>query len=193
MEIDVWLYLAHPDDSVLEQLTEFFDNEELEEEEFAEFAASVDTERGHKLTNELFAQSSVESYCRQDEFEEEPGGIRSFSFLQGTGGEHQMTHLVGFLHDLIPGLTVQAWGFGDEDPWEFFIKIEDGEVVRREFEPGEDDDRDQRARDTIYEWWHEDMPEGIEVGLLNEDDDDMPEGIEDGPSDEDDENDDEYH
>ena len=59
--------------------------------------------------------------------------------------------------------------------------------------PPDEVDSDQRARGTIYEWWHEDMPKGIEVGLLNEGDDDLPEGIEDGPSDEDDEDDEDYY
>jgi len=171
MEIDAWLYLAHPDDTVLDRITDLFEGGELGEEEFGEFAASFDPKRGQDLARALFAQFYVKSFFGEGRFADEPGGFRSVGILQGTGGEDSMTHLVGFLNDLIPGLHVQAWGYGDEDPWEFFIKIEDGKPVRREFEPGEDDERDLEAIETIYEWWHRDMPEGIEVGILNEDDD----------------------
>ena len=72
------------------------------------------------------------------------------------------------LYHLCPGIQAQAWGMGDDDPWEFWLKHEDGHLVRHDAEPF--DGYDARIRSTIYRWWHDGLPDVIREGMLNDSD-----------------------
>ena len=103
-----------------------------------------------------------------------------------------MVHLIDFLYALIPGIHAQAWGYTEEDPWEFFIKFEDGRAIKQEHTPFEDARMDADALHYIYPWWHEDMPDEIEAGLLSADDEDLEDEDDEFDDDDDDDDDDEY-
>ena len=73
-----------------------------------------------------------------------------------------------FLKGLLPNIHAQAWGCGDDDPWEFWFKFEGDELIREDDEPLNDPDEDEEIKASIYAWWHQDLPPEIKEGFLNE-------------------------
>jgi hypothetical protein len=170
--IHTTLYITHEDESVLSSLANALAGEPLDKAKALTFAREFNPTT-EPLVEDLFKHRYVSDFGI-DEVDEEHGYI-VLHMEQGEWGDAAMVHLIDFLYALIPGIHAQAWGYTDEEPWEFFIKYEDGRAIKQEHTPWEDAHMDADALEYIYSWWHEDMPDEIEAGLLSdeaEDDDD---------------------
>lgn len=179
-EIHTQLYITHDDRELLGKLVDALDGSALSEDATRELALEFNP-GAEKLVEELFSNQSVESFDFNEGVDEE-GEYCVLHLNQTDWGDTNMVHFIDFLYALIPGIHAQAWGYTEEDPWEFFIKYEDGRAIKQEHVPWEDEQMDENAIEYIYHWWHEDLPEEIEAGLLSvesdeheddEDDDDF--------------------
>jgi hypothetical protein len=97
------------------------------------------------------------------------GDFHVAHLVNGGSGHYIAGNLVKFINELCQGVHCQGWGCGDDDPWEYWFKYQDGRVIRCDDEPYMDGN-DAWTKSTVYRWWHEDMPENIKAGFLNEDD-----------------------
>ena len=168
------LYYKHGDAEVMRMLDALFREVTGDEQRFTEICRSLNPERGEELAQGMFdlvddvdCDLSAESLSRI-------AGYSVLHFVHGSAGDEIVGSIVGFLYRLVPGIHAQAWGCGDDDPWEFWFKYQDGEVVREDDEPFMGDD-DEEIRDTIYKWWHEGMPEEIREGFLNQENEECEE------------------
>lgn len=97
--------------------------------------------------------SAIHGFCRAD-------------FICGHGAQKFALSTLRLLDELSPDITLRAWGTGDEDPWEFWVKRENGQSTCLEDSP--ETGRDRRIFGTVYRWWHEGMPVELREGLINE-------------------------
>lgn len=74
--------------------------------------------------------------------------------------------LVGYFHSLNDGIESLAYVYGDEDPWECWVKIHHGAPFVLECAPYSGDDA--FIVGTVYRWWHEGVPSEIREGMLSE-------------------------
>lgn len=74
--------------------------------------------------------------------------------------------LVGYFHSLNDGIESLAYVYGDEDPWECWVKIHHGAPFVLECAPYSGDDA--FIVGTVYRWWHEGLPSVIREGMLSE-------------------------
>ena len=93
---------------------------------------------------------------------------RSKRCADGRRRPENIENILIFLKGLLPEIIVQAWGCGDDDPWEFWFKFDGDELVREDDEPFNDPEEDEEIKASIYAWWHQDLPVEIKEGFLNE-------------------------
>ena len=108
--------------------------------------------------NEAFSLEDLSTeagFCRAD-------------FLCGHGAEKLALSTLKFLDEIAPGMTLRAWGTGDDDPWEFWVKRENGASVKLDDSPG--CGHDTQIVGTIYRWWHEGLPPKLKEGLIGDED-----------------------
>jgi hypothetical protein len=169
------LYITHEDETVLASLADSLAGEPMDRAKTLAFARRFDPD-SEPLVDELFKPRYVTEFDF-DEADEEHGYIVLHLEL-GEWGDSAMVHWIDFMYALIPGIQAQAWGYteeGEEGAWEFFIKFEDGRAIKQEHTPWEDAQMDADALEYIYTWWHEDMPDEIEAGLLSDEAEDQDE------------------
>jgi hypothetical protein len=168
------LYVTHEDKTLLTKLADALQGALLDGETTLEIMAPFNP-GAERLVNELFSYKHVTEFDFDNSVDDE-GGYCVLHLQQSEWGDSNMVHFVDFLYQLVPGIHAQAWGYTEEDPWEYFIKYEDERAIKQEHVPWEDEQMDENALEYIYKWWHEDLPEEIEVGLLaveDEDDDEL--------------------
>lgn len=165
------LYYKHDDSDIMGKLDVLFTEPQGDVARIREIAASLDAENGEALAQDLIDTVDEPEHDLSAERIVRQAGYSVAHFVHGSPGDEFIEAIVGFLHELVPGLHVQAWGCGDDDPWEFWFKVEEGEVVRQDDEPFSDPEEDENIRAGIYAWWHADMPDEIKEGFLNEQDD----------------------
>ncbi|MGD8939544.1 MAG: hypothetical protein PVJ72_09200 [Gammaproteobacteria bacterium] len=183
------LYITHANEELLSALSSALAGVDLDYKKAQSFGAQF-SPNGEQLVDELFKHKYVNEFDFEEDAEEEHGYI-VFHLEQGEWGDSGMVHFIDFLYALIPGIHAQAWGYAENDPWEFFVKYEDGRAIKQEHVPWEDEQMDTDALEYIYKWWHDDMPDEIEAGLLSDDDEDEDED-DDDDFDEDDFDDENY-
>lgn len=160
------LYINHENESILSSLTSALENATLDKESTLEFAG-VFNPQSAPLVEKLYKPGYVSEFNFEPHADEED----SYTVLhleQDKWGDSAMVHFIDFLYALIPGIHAQAWGYTEDEPWEFFIKYEHNRAIKQEHVPWEDEKMDADALEYIYKWWHEDMPDEIEAGLLND-------------------------
>jgi hypothetical protein len=169
------LYFSHPDTAIHAQLKELFLSLDNGQHRAAQVAEKINPDNGEAVTQSLF-QDLSERYPESIDPETlvDESGFWIAHLVSGGSGDHLCGRIVRYLHDLVPGIRVQAWGCGDDDPWEYWYKMDGDNLIRLDDEPYEDDDA--RIFGTIYRWWHETMPENIREGFLHEDDEENLEG-----------------
>jgi len=74
---------------------------------------------------------------------------------------------VEFLGKLCSDIDVRACLTGDDDPWEFFFRWQNGTAKRAGYEPDYEEAEKDKLPD-VYLWWHKGLPEGIKDGFINE-------------------------
>ncbi len=174
------IYFRHGDERVHGLLHNLFavadlnsplriEGEEAQRKALEEIAEAVSPGQGAALMGELLDEFRTEF---RDQFGSESiwesAGYWVAHFVNGSGGDEIAGRVIGFLHQLCPSVDARAWGCGDDDPWEYWFRYEDGVVVRRDDEPFMDEEEDLEILASIYAWWHEGMPATIREGFLNE-------------------------
>lgn len=160
------LYITHEDEELLSTLTDSLAGVDLDYEKALSVAGEF-SPNPKQLVDELFDHNYVNEFNFEDDADEEHG-FMVLHLAQGEWGDSSMVHFIDFLYALIPGIHAQAWGYTEDDPWEFFIKYEDGRAIKQEHVPWEDEKMDTDALEYIYKWWYDDMPEEIDAGLLSD-------------------------
>ena len=168
MEMHSNLYYKHTDLKVMAELNRLFEEHKGDQDKFIAIAIALNSEQGLELATDLL--DSVDNV----EFDLGPETIQSIEgfsiahFVHGSSGDEFIEAILLFLKALIPDIQTQAWGCGDDDPWEFWYKFEGDELVREDDEPFNDPDEDEEIKTSIYTWWHAGLPNKIKEGFLNE-------------------------
>jgi NAD-dependent DNA ligase len=164
-ELHTSVYFKTDNNKKNEQINNLFRCNDFEK--FMEIAAAINPSQGKELAAQLIAIAeqptnlSVESMDQISDF-------TVANFVHGILGDELAENIVNFIHHLLPESQVHAWGHGDDDPWEYWIKVENGIVQRQDDEPFQSKEDDNDIRSTIYTWWHKGMPDAIKVGFLND-------------------------
>ena len=183
-EISVNVYFRHQDPEVHRKLILLFEGDpdagDESRQAFIALAAEINPEKGDGSAS-AFLRDLDDKIREMFGFEDvvELAGFCCAGGTRGGAGDRFAARCVKFLYHLCPGIQALAWGMGDDDPWEFWLKHEDGHLVRHDAEPF--DGYDARIRSTIYRWWHDGLPDEIREGMLNdsdyEDEDDESEPV----------------
>lgn len=177
-EIQVNVYFRHRDADVHGKLVTLFERgaseNDASRDAFVDLATEINPEKGEGIAK-AFLRDVNEKIHEHFGFEDvsDIAGFCCANTLCGGAGDRFAARSVKLLYHLCPGIQALAWGMGDDDPWEFWLKHEDGHLVRHDAEPF--DGYDNRIRSTIYRWWHDGLPGEIREGILNDvdmDDDD---------------------
>ena len=168
MELHSNVYYKHADINTMVKLDRLFKEHRGDREKFISFAVELNPEDGQALAED------ITDIVDQIDFDLGPESIHSTAgysvahFVHGSAGDEFIEAILLFLKALVPEIHAQAWGCGDDDPWEFWFKFEDDELVREDDEPFNDPDEDEEIKTSIYAWWHAEMPEKIKEGFLNQ-------------------------
>jgi NAD-dependent DNA ligase len=158
----------HEDPEIMDLLDSLFEDSNGDAEKFTSFCETINPDNGAKLSKELISFVDEPRYDLDAETISRTAGYSVCHFVHGTGGDDIVGTIIEFLYLLCPDIHAQAWGCGDDDPWEYWFKYENGSVRREDDEPEMDEEEDEEIMNTIYAWWHETMPNAIREGVLNE-------------------------
>lgn len=167
MELHSRVYYKHPDSKLMGQLETLFTQHEGISEKFLQATLAIRPESTDLVQDILDQVDSVQ-------FDLAPGtldyvaGFAVLDFVHGSSGDEIVENILIFLKGLLPEIIVQAWGCGDDDPWEFWFKFNGDELIREDDEPFNDPEEDEEIKASIYAWWHQDLPAEIKEGFLNE-------------------------
>ena len=167
--IHTHLYVSHENEELLSRLADTLNGATVDRETAYSIADEFNPDHS-ALVDELFKHKYTTGFNFEPGADEEHG-YYILQLQQGERGESSMVRFIEFLYALIPGVHALAWGYTEDDPWEYFVKYENGRAIMQEHIPWEDPQMDQKAIEYIYHWWHEDLPDEIEAGLLASDDD----------------------
>lgn len=168
MELHSNLYYKHANASMMDKLDALFTQHRGDESLFLQAAVAINADEGKELAQDLIDQVDSVEFDLAPESLHHQAGFSVTHFVHGSAGDEFMEAILLFLKSLVPDIHAQAWGCGDDDPWEFWFKFDDDELVREDDEPFNDPDDDEQIKSSIYAWWHQDMPEEIREGFLNE-------------------------
>lgn len=171
-------YFKHPDSATHQQLVAMFRELDLRskkktrpatEKSFVRKAILVCPDRGETLALNLLEKIHTEfGESLQAESIERCAGYCVSHWVNGSSGAEIQQALIEFISALCPTIRAQSWGCGDDEPWEYWLKNEDGCVFR--FDDAPFDDNDDKLKGTVYRWWHEGLPASIKAGFLNDSD-----------------------
>jgi len=167
------IYFKHEDSNVMSLLDSLFFESEGIEEKISTICRDLNPSDGYSLSQKLISFVDEPKYDLSAESLVKTEGYSVCHFVHGSSGDEIVGKIVEFLYAISPGIHAQAWGCGDDDPWEYWFKFENGALKREDDEPimDEDDDEDgedEEIKNTIYAWWHDSMPNSIQEGFLNE-------------------------
>ncbi len=162
------IYYRHPNLKKHQLLKEFVNSFSGSNELTLKIAQSLNLDDGEQVAqNFLTALKTKYHGSVYPEDTSSQDGYWVSHLINDSGGDYLVGRMVKLLYELCPEVQVQAWGCGDDHPWEYWFKFEGGKVVRCDDQPfGKDDD--EHTYKTVYRWWHENLPDGISEGLLNE-------------------------
>jgi len=124
MELHSNLYYHHPDSVIMDQLDHLFQQHQDNPVTFVQLASTINPEYGAELAQELIDQVDQIEYDLAPETVYRLAGFSILHFVHGSAGDDIMEAILFFLKALVPALHVQAWGCGDDDPWEFWFKFD---------------------------------------------------------------------
>lgn len=168
MELHSNLYYKHSDAKITAKLDRLFQEHQGDSNKFIALANEINSEHGSELATEILDSVDSLEYDLRPELLYPIEGYSLAHFVHGSLGDEFMEAILLFVKALIPDIHIQAWGCGDEDPWEFWFRFEGDELIREDDEPLNDPDEDSEIKASIYAWWHAEMPEKIKEGFLNE-------------------------
>lgn len=161
------IYFKHPEADVMKRIKSFFMDCNGDEDKLTSIAASINEKDGAQLAYDLITSVGEPEHNLDAESIQMTVGYSVAHFVHGGNGDDIVEDIIEFLYALSPGIHAQAWGYGDDDPWEFWFKHENGNIVRKDDEPLTDEEEHEEIRNSIYAWWHETMPESLNEGILN--------------------------
>lgn len=167
MELHSRVYYKHPDSTIMGQLEALFTTHHGDEEKFSQAALLINPQAG-EITQELLDLIDSIEHDLEPETLDYVAGFAVLDFTHGSNGDENIENILIFLKGLLPEIVVQAWGCGDDDPWEFWFKFNGDELVREDDEPFNDPEQDEEIKASIYAWWHQGLPAEIKEGFLNE-------------------------
>jgi hypothetical protein len=183
-EMYINVYFRHDDPEMHAKLVRLFEQgnasgDDASRRAFIDIASEINPEQGEGIAT-AFLNDLRDKILEMFGFEDisDISGFCCASTTCGGGGDRYAARCVKLLYHLCPGIQAQAWGMGDDDPWEFWFKHVDGHLVRHDDEPF--DGNDNRIKGTIYRWWHEGLPAAIKEGMLNDADFDEDEDDDNG-------------
>ncbi len=162
------IYYKHDDSSKMEILDSLFYESKNDLDKLPSLCGSINPLNGASLAKELISFVGEPEYDLDAESLNKIDGYSVCHFVHGSGGDYIVGEIIKFLYSLCPEIHAQAWGCGDDDPWEYWFKFENGLLKRKDDEPEMDEDEDEEIKNTIYAWWHDSMPDSIKEGFLNE-------------------------
>lgn len=167
MELHSRVYYKHPDSTIMGQLEVLFTTHHGDEEKFIQTALLINPQ-ADEITQELVDLIDSIEHDLTPETLHYVNGFAVLDFTHGSNGDENIENILLFLKGLLPNIHAQAWGCGDDDPWEFWFKFDGDELIREDDEPLNDPDEDEEIKASIYAWWHQDLPSEIKEGFLNE-------------------------
>lgn len=176
------IYIKHPNQEIQKKLHTIFQtisdeaNPAIEEIEkhLLNCAIEISPANGEEAHSQLIKNiSGAFGKPSEDLVAEARGtiaGYNTFSFVHGNVGLEVIRSILEFLFKLSPEIDARACLRGDDDPYEFFFKIENGKVIEQYYEPDDDyEDESEGELPHVYTWWHEGLPKEINEGLLHND------------------------
>ena len=170
MELHSNLYYRHADAEVMAKLGRLFETHRGDADKFIALASEINPQHGAELATEILDSVDNLEYDLGPELLYPVEGYSIAHFVHGSAGDEFMEAILFFIKALVPDIHAQAWGCGDDDPWEFWFKFEGDELIREDDEPLNDPEEDEEIKANVYAWWHADMPEKIKEGFLNRND-----------------------
>nr|WP_298147171.1 hypothetical protein [uncultured Pseudomonas sp.] len=171
------LYIKHPDQEIQKKLYTIFktinDEQKPSGEETEKDLLACALEISPANANKAYSQL-LKNICdafgkpSDDLIAEAKGataGYNTFRFVHGSVGLDVIRSILEFLFELSPEIDARACLRGDDEPCEFFFKIDNGKVLDQYYEP-DDGYEDEGEMPHAYIWWHEGLPEEINEGLL---------------------------
>lgn len=128
-ELHCNVYYKHSDAETHRLIRELVDGENGDDG--YQIAETLNPEKGRELLAAF--DTALNEACHEDLTPESTHSIEGYwcsHLVQGSSGDYVTGRLVKLLNELCPGITAQAWGCGDDDPWEFWFKYENGRVIR---------------------------------------------------------------
>lgn len=168
MPIQSCVYYRHIDLSLMRKLDDLFGPDALQDHKFSQLAKRVHSSQGHLYAAEyLRIAQHFEHSLPQAQFQQS-AGFSIISFRHKQHGDIVINALVNFLKQLVPDLNIQAWGYDAEKAWEYWLKFEEKTLrcEQNQFHPQAQQDLSTIHR--IYHWWHQDLPEILKTGLMNQ-------------------------
>jgi hypothetical protein len=168
MELHSNLYYRHADAQIMSKLDRLFEEHRGDSDKFIALACDINPENGAELAREILETVDNIEFDLGPELLYPIEGYSIAHFVHGSSGDEFIEAILFFLKALAPSIQAQAWGCGDDDPWEFWFKFEGDELLREDDEPFNDPEEDEEIKANIYTWWHAGLPQQIKEGFLNE-------------------------
>ncbi|WP_151810402.1 hypothetical protein [Acinetobacter bereziniae] len=168
MELHSNIYYQHSNPNLMLKLDELFKAHRGDQDRFMTSAVEINPEMGHELAEDLLNTVDNVEFDLGPESISRIDGYSIAHFVHGSSGDEFVEAIVLFLKSLLDEIDVCAWGCGDDDPWEFWFKFEEDELIREDDEPFNDPEEDEEIKSSIYTWWHAGLPEKIKEGFLNQ-------------------------
>ena len=171
MELHSNVYYKHADINIMVMIDRLFKEHQGDRDKFISFAVELNPEDGQTLAEDITDTVDQIDFDLGPESIHSSAGYSVAHFVHGSAGDEFIEAILLFLKALVPDIHAQAWGCGDDDPWEFWFKFEGDELIREDDEPFNDPDEDEEIKASIYVWWHAEMPKKIQEGFLNQEND----------------------
>lgn len=168
MEMHSNVYYRHADSKVMAALDHLFESHKGNQDIFVTSAIAIHPELGEALAIDITNSVDDLEFDLGPESVDQIEGYSIAHFVHGSSGDEFIEAILLFLKALVPDIDTQAWGCGDDDPWEFWFKFEGNELIREDDEPFNDPEEDEAIKSSIYTRWHKDFPEKIKEGFLNQ-------------------------
>jgi NAD-dependent DNA ligase len=162
------IYYKHEEPEIMSLLDSLFFESRGDTVKISKLCEALNPEIGVALSEVLLDFVDDPEHDLDAESLDKTEGYSVCHFVHGSAGDEIVGKIIETLYSLCPEIHAQAWGCGDDDPWEFWFKYENGSVKREDDEPEMDEEEDEEIKNTVYKWWHESMPDSIREGFLNE-------------------------
>lgn len=108
----------------MHKLDALFKEHQGDAEIFKQLVITINPTDGAELAQDLIDLVDQVEYDLGSESLHRSEGYSIAHFVHGSSGDEFMQAILDFLKNLVPDIHTQAWGYGDDDPWEFWFKFE---------------------------------------------------------------------